>query len=362
MFTFPVRFICYRNQTNNSMSNSRSTSAGVPPPVDGEEVSELGVSSASIVTPVSASAAESTTTNPVLDMKTVWDWEKIEKLGGPDPFSKRWACGWCGLTLKGWNATKVMNHASKAAGNNDVKACTGNIPKATLAAFQAFRYKKLGAATAKRQHQDAFNDSIADNQKSIAVMFEQSRVRKSATACDAIDMTGDEGGGVGASNSMRLTSAIAEFVYCKGLSFSATEGEHFMQILKLARLVPSSYRPPNRRLLSNDLLRISYESRLDKYIRDLDVDAEVYGLTLFGDGATVHGMPLMNILASGVGEPSAVLAIVDCKFLFVPFAFSCIYSFDSHHFLHCCCSRMRRRYGPSHRWWQEGCDICCVLV
>jgi hypothetical protein len=35
---------------------------------------------------------------------------------------------------------------------------------------------------------------------------------------------------------------------------------------------------------------------------------------LFGDGATVHGMPLMNILAAGVGEPSAVLAIVDCKF------------------------------------------------
>jgi hypothetical protein len=34
-------------------------------------------------------------------------------------------------------------------------------------------------------------------------------------------------------------------------------------------------------------------------------------------GATVHGMPLMNILVASVHEPSAVLAIVDCKF--VPF-------------------------------------------
>ena len=50
---------------------------------------------------------------------------------------------------------------------------------------------------------------------------------------------------------------------------------------------------------------------------DLDVDADVYGLSLFGDGATVHGMPLMNILALGVGEPCAVLSIADCKFLFV---------------------------------------------
>ena len=50
---------------------------------------------------------------------------------------------------------------------------------------------------------------------------------------------------------------------------------------------------------------------------DLDVDADVYGLSLFGDGATVHGMPLMNILASGVGEPCTVLSIAGCKFLFV---------------------------------------------
>jgi hypothetical protein len=46
----------------------------------------------------------------------------------------------------------------------------------------------------------------------------------------------------------------------------------------------------------------------------LEMDADVYGLLLFGDGATVHGMPLMNILASGVHELSAVLAIIDCTY------------------------------------------------
>jgi hypothetical protein len=109
----------------------------------------------------------------------------------------------------------------------------------------------------------------------------------------------------------------SEFVYSKGLSFSAIEGDHFLGILKLSRLVSTSYRPPTRKSLANELLDLSYETRLDKYMHDLDIDAEVYGISLFGDGATVHGMPLMNILASGVGQPSAVLAIIDCKFLFV---------------------------------------------
>lgn len=129
-----------------------------------------------------------------------------------------------------------------------------------------------------------------------------------------VDMTGDGGEGVAATNATKLTAAIAEFVFCKGLPFSVAEGEHFRQILKLSKLISTSYRPPNRKMIANELLDLSYDNRLQRYMHDLDVDGDVYGLSLFGDGATVHGMPLMNVLASGVGEPSAVLAIVDCTY------------------------------------------------
>jgi hypothetical protein len=47
--------------------------------------------------------------------------------------------------------------------------------------------------------------------------------------------------------------------------------------------------------------------------------ADVYGLSLFGDGAMVHGMPLMNILATGVNEPIAVLAFLTVSFCLFPF-------------------------------------------
>lgn len=284
--------------------------------VTDEEVSVLGTSSStSVVTPQSTAAAAAVS-NPDIVLNSVWDFEKIQKIGGPDGASKSWRCGWCGLTLKGWNATKVMNHVTKAPGNNDVKACTGSIPKTTLTLFQNFRFNKMGSSSIKRQHKEAFADAISENQMSLSVMLESKRERCSSSASRPIDMTGDVvgSGGVTVHNTTRLTSAIADYIYSKGLSFSATEGDHFLQILRLSKLVPPSYRPPTRKALSNELLDLSYEKRVGRYMRDLDVDADVYGLSLFGDGATVHAMPLMNILAAGVGEPCAVLAIIDCKF------------------------------------------------
>jgi hypothetical protein len=103
-------------------------------------------------------------------------------------------------------------------------------------------------------------------------------------------------------------------VYCKGLSFSSVKGTHFSQILRLAKLVAVAYCPPTRKVLANELLDLSYNNRMEKFMTHLEMDTDVYGLSLFGDSATVHRMPLMNILASGVHEPSAVLTIINCTY------------------------------------------------
>jgi hypothetical protein len=318
MSTFPVREISFTCEfaSSENMSSSRGgarsgfasrPSPSVDSPVPGDVVSP-GFSSLS-----------SSSTHPitVLDYKSVWDFENVEQFGDRSiPSSMCWVCHWCNGKFRGWNATKALSHVSKSLGKTDIKACTGTIPIATLTKFQVFRDHKSDLSSAKRQHNEALADRNSENQQSLSIAYQIKRSRSSnssSTAAFLVDRTGEFDGGVAASNATKLTSAIAEFVYCKGLSFSATEGDQFLQILKLARLVNSSYRPPNRNLLSNELLDISYDNRLDRYLTALDVDAEVYGLSLFGDGATVHGMPLMNILATGVGEPSAILAIVDCK-------------------------------------------------
>jgi hypothetical protein len=109
----------------------------------------------------------------------------------------------------------------------------------------------------KRQHSEALLDLIANDQTSIAAAFDIKSKRSShtgGTATNPFDVVGDAEGGVESSNATRLTSAIAEFVYCKGLLFSSVEGDHFHQILKLACLVTPAYCPPGRKLLLNNLL------------------------------------------------------------------------------------------------------------
>ena len=42
-------------------------------------------------------------------------------------------------------------------------------------------------------------------------------------------------------------------------------------------------------------------------------EAEIFGLLFLGDGATISGCPLLNILAFGENISFAVLGIVDCQ-------------------------------------------------
>jgi hypothetical protein len=172
------------------------------------------------------------TFTPLDDIKSVWEFEKVKRLGGPEPATKRWHCGWCNSTLKGWNATKVMVHLARLPGNNDVKACVGSIPKETLDLFRAFRVRTVSNKGAKKQKGDAYQSSVAVNQQSLAVAFEGARVRKSLSSAAGNSIDADSiGTDVAVSNAAKLTTAIAEFVFCKGLSFSAVDGEQFLQVL-----------------------------------------------------------------------------------------------------------------------------------
>ena len=44
----------------------------------------------------------------------------------------------------------------------------------------------------------------------------------------------------------------------------------------------------------------------------LQTDGKIFGLAIYGDGATIMTQPMINILASGVHNYSALLDIVDC--------------------------------------------------
>ncbi len=41
-------------------------------------------------------------------------------------------------------------------------------------------------------------------------------------------------------------------------------------------------------------------------------EVDIFGLTIYGDGATIKSVPLINILAAGSNNPFALLDIVNC--------------------------------------------------
>ena len=74
-----------------------------------------------------------------------------------------------------------------------------------------------------------------------------------------------------------------------------------------------SYQPPSQNQIAGELLDLNYDQYKKRHLFVLTKDIEVYGLTYFGDGAMVKKMPLINILASSVHMPVALLEIVNCS-------------------------------------------------
>ena len=112
--------------------------------------------------------------------------------------------------------------------------------------------------------------------------------------------------------SEKLDFAIADLIHAHCLPFSLIESPRLHNVLKLAMLVGNSYSPPSRGKVSGSLLDSNFENIQKEGKRKLISQANIFGLSILGDGATIQKMPLFNILSSGVGNPAHVLRVIDC--------------------------------------------------
>lgn len=111
----------------------------------------------------------------------------------------------------------------------------------------------------------------------------------------------------------KLTMAIADLIHLCGLPFSLVSHHKFQRVLTHAKTVSKNYVPPGRNKVGGELLDLNYELYKTKMIDMLKKEADIYGITFFGDGATVKKAPMINILASSVHLPVGCLSIVDCS-------------------------------------------------
>ena len=69
-------------------------------------------------------------------------------------------------------------------------------------------------------------------------------------------------------------------------------------MLELARTVSKCYQPPNRKLISKDLLDVIHDQNMERNLGLIEKNSDIFGLLFLGDGATISRIPLSKILVS----------------------------------------------------------------
>ncbi len=85
----------------------------------------------------------------------------------------------------------------------------------------------------------------------------------------------------------QMDIAIADIIFSNGLPISLVECAKFNKLILSARHIPPKYTPPYRKKMGESLLDDIYQSTYDEQMRSLLKESKVFGIALFGNGATI---------------------------------------------------------------------------
>ena len=111
---------------------------------------------------------------------------------------------------------------------------------------------------------------------------------------------------------LKMDIALADFLHSHCLPFTLAEDPKMLQMLQVARSLGPNYKPPDRRLIGGKYLDAIHTTSRQQQMTSLLSEARIFGVTVFGDGATIKSVALVNVLAAGVNNPFALLDIADC--------------------------------------------------
>ena len=84
-------------------------------------------------------------------------------------------------------------------------------------------------------------------------------------------------------------------------------------MIEKAKSVPATYKPPSRQLVAGPLLDANHSTISTVIEEQITKEADVFGATIFGDGATHFKIPYFNILGAGVHNDAGLIDIADCS-------------------------------------------------
>lgn len=262
---------------------------------------------------------------------------------------RQWKCLWCNTTFQQWNASKALSHVHKVPGSH-IHRCKSRLIDAAHKKVYAQLHEKTvsrkkaqkDASESKKRSSDEYIATAGEAYASTVKRKKASPILSTVTPAEEVtpntiqttieqtllNFSPDESREQTPVNTSRLyqqkltdamdpqadsqlTMAIADLIHSCGLPFSLASHHKFQRVLSLAKLASKKYVPPGRNKVGGELLDLNYSIYIKNTCDALQKEADVYGITFFGDAATIRKAPLINILASSVHLPVGCLRIVD---------------------------------------------------
>ena len=111
---------------------------------------------------------------------------------------------------------------------------------------------------------------------------------------------------------LQMDVAIADFILSKNYDFSLAEDEKFKHMIDVARKLPPNYKPPSAYKVGGELLTKLYDVNWERETNMLLKDSRTFGISIYGDGATIKTYSKINACASGVYNSFSMLDVFDC--------------------------------------------------
>ena len=254
----------------------------------------------------------------------------------PGDARKGWTCDHCDYNGKTWNTTKIKAHLARKHGE-DVKVCKLDKQPPNYADMYQRQWESVIKQRLDKEHKKQKFERDSDKQSrevaesmisagSTRVAQSAAKERRasgqsSATKSLPISLKSPPSHHVAGQQflpgtkecDVQMHHYIASFIHRGGYPFSLVEDPRFQKIIDHAHSVSRKYKVPNRKLIAGKLLDHEYNWQYQNNLKLLKNEADVYGLALYADGATIAKTPFINILASGIHKTNACLEIHDCS-------------------------------------------------
>ena len=293
--------------------------------------------------------------DPQKCLRSIFDCEYIQACVVNDG-KDGWKCGWCKKNFSPKHASRALSHVLKIR-KNGIEICKAVIPEINRAKYSDLYKANMERKMSKKRTSNSIEDSVEMLQTSSVEGLLRKRgdlgavsVRESsfvsglstrtagclsfsggASTSDMPSYTSVKGRAplpfafssqrtmstmnldIRKSNNATVEMAIADFFHCENIPDAVVESQQFQHLIKVCRLVGEDFVVPHRKKIGGELLDLNYRNTYERNKAELLKEVKMFGLAFMGDGATIHRMPLMNILAMSGVTPPITISIQDCS-------------------------------------------------